>query len=106
MVRGAFGGGEEKSEGGGWLTSMNKNVVLFHLREAAEELNQTIANLERDSSYDEVKLSLAMGHLYHHSNTAWNGRNQTDEEFSECSDESFNKFRRFPSLAEFPYLEE
>ena len=85
---------------------MNKHVVLFHLRDAAEELNQTIAGIERDPDYDAVKLSLGMGHLYHHLNTAWNGRNQTNEEFSKGSDKSFNKLRRFPSPSEFPYLEE
>ena len=86
-------------------SAMNKNVVLFHLREAAEELNQTIGNLERDVDFDDVKLSLAMGHMYHHLNTAWNGRDQTNEEFNQGSEESFNKFRRFPSQNEFPYLE-
>ena len=85
---------------------MNNNVVLFHLREAAEELNGTIRNLEQDPDYDSVDLSLSMGHLYHHLNTAWNGRDQTDEEFSRSSDESFRKLRRFPSQAEFPYLDE
>ena len=84
---------------------MNKNIVIFHLREAAEELNQTIAEMEKDSDYDSVNLSISMGHLYHHLNTAWNGQHQTDEEFQECSDESFRKFRRFPSEAEFPYLD-
>ena len=95
-----------KETGSDDFSFMNRNVVLFHLREAAEELTQTIAKMERNPDYDEVKLSLAMGHLYHHLNTAWNGRNQTAEEFNRCTDESFERLRRFPSQSEFPYLEE
>ncbi len=79
---------------------MNRQIVSFHLREAAEELNRTIAELERDESYDLEEFRVAMGHLYHHLNTAWNGRDQTDEEFAECTDESFQRFRKFPSESE------
>lgn len=75
---------------------MNRQVVLFHLREAAEELNRTVAAVDRKDSYDVEEFRAAMGHLYHHLNTAWNGRDQTDEEFAECTDESFRRFRKFP----------
>jgi hypothetical protein len=79
---------------------MNRHIVSFHLREAAEELNRTIAELERKESYDVEEFRVAMGHLYHHLNTAWNGRDQTDDEFAECTDESFGHFRKFPPESE------
>ena len=85
---------------------MNNRIVLFHLHEAAEELNRIIADLEQDSAYDTEEFSVAMGHLYHHLNTAWNGRDQTDQEFNSCTGDSFRRLRRFPPQSEFPGLEE
>lgn len=84
---------------------MNRRVVLFHLREAVEELDRTIDALSRDRRYGEEALEVAMGHAYHHLNTAWNGRNQTDKQFRDCTDQDFKRFRRFPSENEFVYLE-
>lgn len=79
---------------------MNRHIVSFHLREASEELNRTIAELERNGPYDVEEFRVAMGHLYHHLNTAWNGRDQTDDEFAGCTDESFTRLRMFPPESE------
>lgn len=83
---------------------MNRRAVLFHLREAAEELNRTVEELAGDPRYAEESLEVAMGHMYHHLNTAWNGRHQTDKQHRECTDRDFNRFRRFPKEREFVYL--
>ena len=81
---------------------MNTNYLLFNLREAREQLDQTIAALETDSDYGEPELSVEMAHLYHHVNTAWNARNSTAAQSNLCSDEDFNKWSRYPSdLREF-----
>jgi hypothetical protein len=85
---------------------MNRSVVLFHLREAAEQLNNTMQNLTSDQGYGAEEFQIEMGHLYHHLNTAWNGRDQTDEQHRKCTDEDFARFRRFPKEKEFVYLEE
>ena len=79
---------------------MNRDILSFHLREVAEELNRTIAEVEGNASYDVEEFRVAMGHLYHHLTTAWNGRDQTDDEFAECTDERFQRFRKFPSESE------
>jgi hypothetical protein len=42
---------------------MNRDQVLFHLQEAAEELNRTIADFERDAEFSEPELTVAMQHL-------------------------------------------
>jgi len=83
---------------------MNKYVVLIHLKKALEELQRTVHALEQGNSYDRENLEVAMGHLYHHLNTAWNGQNQSDEQFRKCSEEDFARFRKFPSESEFMYL--
>jgi hypothetical protein len=78
---------------------MNRRAILFNLREAAEELNRTIQELETDSKYNQEDFQVAMGHLYHHLNTAWNGRNQTHKQFKEA--DNFDKFQQFPKASEF-----
>jgi hypothetical protein len=83
---------------------MNQSIVLFHLREAAEQLNKTIQGLETDKSYGFGNFQVEIAHLYHHLNTAWNGRDQTDAEFAQCTDESFKRFRQFPNASEL-YLD-
>jgi len=79
---------------------MNRNGVLFHLREAVEQLNATIKNLESNGEYGREEFQVEMGHLYHHWNTAWNGRDQTDAEFEKCAGDAFNRIRRFPKESE------
>ena len=79
---------------------MNRNVVLFHLREAAEQLNETIRDLEGNPDYGKEEFQVELGHVYHHLNTAWNGRDQTDAQFEKCTDEDFDRFRRFPAESE------
>ena len=76
---------------------MNTKFILFNLQEALEELDSTIKQIEGDSDYEELELSVAMSHLYHHVNTAWNARNSTNEESMEGSDEDFNRWGRYPS---------
>jgi hypothetical protein len=34
--------------------------------------------------------------MYHHLNSAWNGRNATDEQWRECTDEDYQKWQKFP----------
>ena len=57
---------------------MNHRVILFHLREAKEELDGAIFHVERNPDYDVGQFVVAMSHLYHHLNTAWNGRDHSD----------------------------
>jgi hypothetical protein len=85
---------------------MNRNVIVFHLQEAAEQLNETIRNLSSNQQYGAEEFEVEMGHLYHHLNTAWNGRERTNEQFNKCTDEDFARFRKFPKEEEFAYLAE
>jgi hypothetical protein len=79
---------------------MNRNVVLFHLREAAYQLKNTIQELESKPDYGREEFQVEVGHVYHHLNTAWDGRDQTDAQFEKCTDEDFERFRRFPLESE------
>lgn len=75
---------------------MNKNWILFHLREALEEIEGTIKEIESSPEYDEPEFSIAMNHLYHHVNTAWNSRDSADNTTEASSEENFRKWRQFP----------
>jgi hypothetical protein len=79
---------------------MNRNAVLFHLREAKEELDRTIAKLESDQRYEHPQFLVAMSHLYHHLYTAWNGQDASPERHRACAQSDFDAWRKFPSDAD------
>jgi len=79
---------------------MNQNAVTFHLKEAKEELDRTIAEMESELDYDSTDLQVAMSHLYHHLNTAWNGREASAERHRECAQDDFDAWRKFPPNAD------
>ena len=54
--------------------TMAQEYIIFNLREALSSLTETIKEIEIDSQYDEAELYVAMQHIYHHLNHAWNAR--------------------------------
>jgi hypothetical protein len=75
---------------------MNRKHLLFHLAEAEEALARTIADLRRDPEYDVGELVVEMQHLYYHLNTAWNGRDATEEQSEEPTEGIFQKWSQYP----------
>jgi len=76
---------------------MNRDWVLFHLKEGQEELARTIRDLEGDPTYEYGDFWPAMQHLYHHLNTAWNARDATPAQVDAHTDEDFKRWTKFPS---------
>jgi hypothetical protein len=76
---------------------MNKAWILSHLREAHEELTQTIARIDAASDVDEIEFEISLAHMYNHLNTAWNSRAENDQRISAMSEEDFYTWRAFPS---------
>jgi hypothetical protein len=83
---------------------MNTKMILSNLNEGLEQLQQTIEEIKRNPEYGIEEYRVEMGHLYHHLNTAWNGRDATEQEYKECADASFNRWRKFPKEDEL-YLD-
>jgi hypothetical protein len=54
---------------------MNKKYTLYNLKEAKEQLDEVLLELENNSEYDFGEFSVDIQHLYHHINTAWNAQN-------------------------------
>jgi len=76
---------------------MNRDYVLWHLREAAEELNRVIQDMTADPEYVRGELEVGITHLYHHLNTAWNARDSSAEQVMVGSADDFRAWRQFPS---------
>ena len=75
---------------------MNKEHIVFHLRDAREATDKLIAEIEANLDYDYGNFVVDISHVYHHINTAWNGRDATPERASECSESDFQTWRQFP----------
>ena len=75
---------------------MNKEWIKFNLREAIEELQRTVAELD-EPEYSIEEYAVAIAHAYHHVNTAWNGREATPLEVEPGSDDLFYQWRAFPT---------
>ncbi|NIP25448.1 MAG: hypothetical protein GWN67_23200 [Phycisphaerae bacterium] len=75
---------------------MNKDFVLFNLREAHQALQRIIGDIESQPDYAYGEYIVEMTHLYHHVNTAWNEQNVNSERAKKCNEEDFFKWRQFP----------
>lgn len=75
---------------------MNTPFILSNLKEAGEELQSLIAKMELNGEFSFEEYHVGMAHLYHHLNSAWNGRNITRQEWQESSMENFQKWQKFP----------
>jgi hypothetical protein len=77
---------------------MNKEAILSHLTEAAQQLLTAIESLKTDSAYEVEQYRVEMSHVYHHLNTAWNGRNGTEDEFRNA--EKFDEWGKLPETSD------
>ena len=76
---------------------MNREWVLFHLREVEAELRRTIDEIEATPDYGSGEFSVAVTHAYHHLNTAWNSRDESEAKVQACEEADFLRWRQFPT---------
>ena len=76
--------------------ALNKKWVLWNLREAVEEINRTIAELETEPDYGEAALCVRLRETYNHLNTGWNARDVSDEAAQAASDDDFDRWWQMP----------
>lgn len=79
------------------LNIMNRDHVLWHLREAEDELRRTIADIESTPDYGYGEFVVAITHAYHHLNTAWNAKDESPARVAACVETDFRQWRQFPS---------
>lgn len=75
---------------------MNNDYILFNLQEAREAIEKVIEQIQTSAEYSYEELEVDMAHLYHHLNTAWNARNESEAATNQCSQEDFDRWRQFP----------
>ena len=83
---------------------MNRNWVVFHLGEARDAIDETLKEIRETPDYDYGEFWVAMQHIYHHLNTAWNARDATEDRMARLSREDFYQWSRFP--ADLPMMGE
>jgi hypothetical protein len=75
---------------------MNRDHILLYLQEAQEQLARTIAEIRDDPEYDIGQYIVAVQHIYHHLNTAWNGRDASANQLAQLDDDLFRKWSAYP----------
>ena len=75
---------------------LNKKWVVWNLREAIEEIERTIAELENEPDYGEAALCVRLREVYNHLNTGWNARDVSEEAAQTASDDDFDRWWRMP----------
>jgi hypothetical protein len=78
------------------VRSMNTRFIASNLKEAEGELRDLITRIDSGEPLSFEDYHVAMAHIYHHLNSAWNGRDATDEQWRECTDEDYQKWQKFP----------
>jgi hypothetical protein len=76
---------------------MNKKLVVFHLTEAVEQLQSTLADISQHDEYAYGNFLVDMQHVYYHLNTGWNAKDAPDAVAEPGSDELFNRWGQFPT---------
>lgn len=76
---------------------LNKDYIAWHLQEAANEIASILKEMETDPEWEIGSFSVGMRHLFHHVNSAWNARHASETEVSECSEDNFEKWRKYPT---------
>ena len=74
----------------------NKYWIHLNLEEAKMELDKIVLDIEKDDEYSEENLKIALEHVYHHLNFAWNIRNEDEEKIAKCLSEDFRKWSKYP----------
>ena len=68
--------------------------ISYNLEDALEELQKLDKIISSGDLPDEVEFRIAMQHIYHHLNFAWNTRH---EPIANVTKEQFDQWGKFPS---------
>lgn len=76
---------------------MNERFIELNAKDAHEELTKLLQHLASGAPLDFADFHVAMAHAFHHLNSAWNGRNISDKDWRECTDETYARLEAFPA---------
>ena len=78
------------------MSELTWENIAYNLEDALEELQKLNDRLLSNNLPDDVEFQIAMQHIYHHLNFAWNTRNKSIEETAELTKEKFDLWGKFP----------
>jgi len=70
--------------------------ITYNLEDALVELLKLDKRISSGDMPDEVEFQIAMQHIFHHLNFAWNTRHESIEKHAEMTKEQFNQWGKFP----------
>ncbi len=68
--------------------------ITYNLEDALEELQRLYGSISPNDQPDEIEFRIAMQHIYHHLNFAWNTRHIP---IAEMTKEQFDEWGKFPT---------
>lgn len=75
---------------------MNTKFITFNFQEIAEEVELILRDMKAGGMTEEKYLK-SIQHIYHHLNTAWNGRNAPADALDVAREADIRKWEKFPS---------
>lgn len=75
---------------------MNKLHIVFHLKEARKAIEGLASDIESNADYGIDEYRIDLQHIYHHLNTAWNGRDADESRVKTSAMKNFDTWRQFP----------
>ena len=78
------------------MSELTWENIVYNLEDALEELQRLNASISSSNTPDEVEFRIAMQHIYHHLNFAWNTRHESVENYAGTMKEKFDQWGKFP----------
>ena len=75
---------------------MNNIYVRLMLQDAAGNLRSLLADMESNAEFSEIELSIGLNEVFGSLNTAWNGRNLTEDQALGITEDAYYRLRSFP----------
>jgi hypothetical protein len=76
---------------------MNTGYVRLMLEDAAGNLRALLEHAASDPKFSEIELSIGLNDVYGSLNTAWNGRNLTNDQAAKLDEAAYYRLRSFPA---------
>jgi len=70
--------------------------ITYNLEDTLSELQKLNKRISSGDMPDEVEFQIAMQHIYHHLNFAWNTRMESIQKRADMTEEQFHQWGKFP----------
>jgi hypothetical protein len=82
------------------MSELTWENIVYNLEDALEELQKLDKQIASGNMQDEVEFQIAMQHIYHHLNFAWNTRHESIQNYADMMKEKLNQWGEFPNAFE------